>query len=161
MKPNRAAKLNPLSDGEQIRTVRDNIVMRARKGPLGGQPRRDAPLRVGDQVRLISKPGKYSEYKEGFVAWSEDLFRVERLVRNGGVVRYKLQGKNEPVLRHELLKIAGARAPSMRGARRQVEARARALPLFEAVGNKLFMREPGMQNPEPARRPLFIQDLFR
>ena len=158
MKPNRAARLNPLSDGDQIRAVRNNITAGARKGPHGEQPRRYPPLRVGDQVRLISKPGKYSEYKEGFVAWSEDLFRVERLVRTGGVVRYKLEGKNEPVLRHELLKITGARAPNLRGARQQVEARARTLPLFEAVDGKLFVRTP--QNPEPVRRPLFVQDLF-
>jgi hypothetical protein len=77
--------------------------------------RRYDPVNVGDSVRVIRKPGKYSEFKAGFNNWSDRIYRVESIESVDGQAHYKLEGYPRDLLRHELLKIEGAeRAPRVR-----------------------------------------------
>jgi hypothetical protein len=67
-------------------------------------------LQVGDNVKIIRKPGKYSEYKAGFVAWQTEVRTVEEIYYDNGVKLYKVSGFTKPMMRHELLKIQGVEA---------------------------------------------------
>ena len=71
-------------------------------------------LHVGDMVKVIRKPGKYSEYKTGFNAWGEETFRVEDvIISTNGLNMYKLEGRPRPLLRHELLRVEGVQRPPL------------------------------------------------
>ena len=98
-----------LRDSEHINMIRDNIQDRARFN------RKYPEVDVGDQVKIIRKPGKYSEYKSGFVAWSTEVYTVTAVSYNIlGQRQYSLNNYSTPLLRHELLKIEGVEAPSFR-----------------------------------------------
>jgi transposase InsO family protein len=76
-------------------------------------------ISVGDVVKLIIKPSKYSEYKEGFVNWQTATHIVEEIYYENGVKLYKLSDRpandDRPVMRHEMLKVsAQQQAPTAR-----------------------------------------------
>jgi hypothetical protein len=72
-------------------------------------------IEVGDRVKIIRKPGKYSEYKASFNSWSEKAYTVASITHENGQARYFLAGYSEPgsghvrkpLLRHELLRVEG------------------------------------------------------
>ena len=102
---------------ENSEAVRDNIAAKAKRN------RSDPELDVGDFVKIIRKPGKYSEFKSGFVAWSTTVHQVERIVYENGSRMYKLADRPRPLFRHELLMIEDvASAPSRRVRGKQAPA---------------------------------------
>ena len=62
-------------------------------------------IRVGDSVRVIRKPGKYSEFKANFANWSEKVYQVVGIESIDGQAHYRLQDYHRTLLRHELLRI--------------------------------------------------------
>ena len=76
-------------------------------------------LNVGDTVKIIRKPGKYGEFKAGFVNWSMTVHAVEETTYRHGSRMYKVSDRDRPLLRHELLKVEGVeRAPAQRLSRK-------------------------------------------
>jgi hypothetical protein len=82
--------------------------------------RKYPPISVGDSVKILQKPGKYSEFKAGFNHWSDRTYNVTRISYEQGQARYFLEGYSEPnlgghvrkpLLRHELLKVEGVEKP--------------------------------------------------
>ena len=72
-------------------------------------------LAVGDLVKILRKPGKYAEFKAGFVAWSTSTHQVESINYENGSKVFKVSQRVRPLLMHELLKVEGAeRAPRKR-----------------------------------------------
>ena len=72
-------------------------------------------LEVGDMVKVIRKPGKYSEYKTSFIAWSDRIHNVVEVVpANSGLRTYRLDGVSRPLMRHELLRVDGVEQPPLR-----------------------------------------------
>lgn len=100
-----------LQNPSNIDLIRDNIVEHARFN------KKYPDISVGDQVKIIRKPGKYGEYKSGFVAWSSEVYSIIEISYNVfGQRQYTLNNYSTPLLRHELLKIEGAETPSIRRA---------------------------------------------
>ena len=82
--------------------------------------RKYPPISVGDSVKILQKPGKYSEFKAGFNHWSDRTYNVTRISYEQGQARYFLEGYSEPnlgghvrkpLLRHELLKVEAVEKP--------------------------------------------------
>ena len=81
-------------------------------------------ISIGDSVKVVQKPGKYSEFKAGFNHWSTRTYKVTGITYEQGQARYFLEGYSEPglgghvrkpLLRHELLKVdAVEKAPRIR-----------------------------------------------
>jgi hypothetical protein len=69
------------------------------------------PIQVGDTVKVIRKPGKYSEFKAGFNNWSEKVYRVTGIRNEQGQSMYSLQDYPRALLRHELLKVEAVMPP--------------------------------------------------
>ena len=85
---------------------------------------------MGDLVKIIRKPGKYSEFKSGFVAWSSTVHRVERVVYENGSRMYKVADRPRPLFRHELIKVEEvASAP-----RRRVRGKQEPAALLRRTG---------------------------
>jgi hypothetical protein len=80
---------------------------------------------VGDRVKLIIKPTRYSEYKEGFVNWQKTSCPVEAIRYENGVKLIFLTGlpkiEDRPVMRHEILKVEGQEQPPRERLRAQQE----------------------------------------
>ena len=84
---------------------------------------------MGDSVKIVQKPGKYSEFKAGFNHWSERAYKVTSITFEQGQAKYFLEGYSEPnlgghvrkaLLRHELLRVEGVdKAPRYRLTRKQ------------------------------------------
>jgi hypothetical protein len=81
-------------------------------------------ISVGDLVKVIVKPGKVSEFKEGFINWSTQAYVVEEIYYENGVKLYVLTdrpaGEDRPVMRHEILKIEGQQQPPRERVRAQL-----------------------------------------
>jgi len=94
---------------ENVDKVKENIKAKA-------QHTREYPdLEVGDMVKIIQKPGKYSEFKAGFVGWSKTTHQVESVEYENGYRLYNVSQRVKPLFRHELLKIDAAEsAPKKR-----------------------------------------------
>jgi hypothetical protein len=73
--------------------------------------RKYEPIRVGDTVKVIRKPGKYSEFKAGFNNWSEKTYTVTAVGNEQGQGVYTLQDYPRPLLRHELLRVEAVMPP--------------------------------------------------
>ncbi|OYV32737.1 MAG: hypothetical protein B7Z80_26030 [Rhodospirillales bacterium 20-64-7] len=71
-------------------------------------------VHVGDTVKVIRKPGKYSEFKAGFNNWSERAYRVTAIHGEQGQSLYTLEGYARPLLRHELLRVEAVMPPPRR-----------------------------------------------
>lgn len=97
--------------------VKENITDKAKNN------RSYPPLKVGDTVKIIRKPGKYAEFKAGFVNWSATTHRVESVEYLNGAPSYTVSQRAKPLLRHELLKVeAVERAAKRRVIGKQVPA---------------------------------------
>jgi hypothetical protein len=79
-------------------------------------------LQVGDTIKIIRKPGKYSEYKAGFVAWQPEVRTVEEIYYDNGVKLYKVSGFKKHLMRHEMLKIESVEPAPRERLRAQQEA---------------------------------------
>ena len=102
---------------ENAGTVKENITEKANRN------RSYPELDIGDNVKIIRKPGKYAEFKAGFVNWSITTHRVESIEYENGSRVYKVSQRVRPLLRHELLKVeAVERAPRRRVAGKQEPA---------------------------------------
>ena len=71
----------------------------------------------GDMVKLIRKPGKYGEFKEGFVAYTEKTYKVTKVTLINAQTVYFVEGMKNPLLRHELLKVDDVQQPPHKGVR--------------------------------------------
>ena len=79
---------------------------------------------VDDMVKIMQKPGKYTEFKSSFNRWSERAYKVTNITYEQGQAQYFLEGYSEPglgghvrrpLLRHELLRVeAVEKAPRFR-----------------------------------------------
>ena len=88
--PDDAAKLDWEAPGgrEAILKVRGAIGSKAHldvKYPL---------ITVGDRVKHIRKPGRYSDFKSHSVAWSEETFKVEEIGYEAGNPVFKRAPKS-------------------------------------------------------------------
>jgi len=101
VKPNDAAKLDWDEPGgrEKILQLRAAIQGKAhfdRKYP---------EIAVGDRVKVLRKPGKYGEFKSGFVAWTRETFEAKRIAYEAEAPVFYLEGRPRPLRLHEILKV--------------------------------------------------------
>ena len=98
------------AEGEEVKAIREAIESEPRAN------RKYEDIEVGDLVKVIRKPGKYSEYKTNFNAWGTEVYKVEKIVVGvNGLLLYKLERRARPLLRHELLRVGDVqRPPQMR-----------------------------------------------
>jgi hypothetical protein len=97
-----STKLAPkeASNEENAAEVRINLLMKAKR------QRKYPELKEGDQVRIYDKGGgKYDAQKITSTKWSKDKYSVSEVEGSLGMTHYRLEGKNDPYLRHELLKV--------------------------------------------------------
>lgn len=152
-----STKLSPkyahenLQNPENVALIRDNMQERARFN------RKYSDIDVGDQVKIIRKPGKYSEYKSGFVAWSSEVYTISSISYNVmGQRQYNLSNYSTPLLRHELLKIEGSETPNLRRVEGKQEVSALLNPAAskasEIVSNALADPQATSSAPPPRRR---------
>ena len=120
-----AIKMTPLQATllENQWAVKMNIMARAKRNRVYPD------LKTGDNVKVIRKPGKYAEFKAGFVNWTEDVYKIESIAYEHGARMHKLEGRERPLLRHELLKVEGAERPPLI----RVPRKARADELFRRM----------------------------
>jgi hypothetical protein len=90
-------------------------------------------ISVGDSVKIIRKPGKYSEYKAGFIAWHPEVRTVEEIYYDNGVKNYKVSGYKKHMMRHEMLKIESVAAAP----RARLQAQQEELALDDIPDNTL------------------------
>ena len=100
-KPNEAAKLDWDEPGgrEKILELRATIERKAhfdREYPL---------ISLGDRVKVLRKPGKYSEFQSDFVAWTRETYTVEKIAYEAGSPVFHLEGRVRPLRLHEILKV--------------------------------------------------------
>ena len=88
------------------------------RGTIGSKAHLDVNypfIAVGDRVRLIRKPGKYSDVKSHVVAWSEETFKVEECSYDAGNPVFKLEGRSRALRLHEIFKMEGVeKAPELK-----------------------------------------------
>ncbi len=108
--PNDIHKLNILEDKDYITEIRERIAGKAhfnRKYPT---------INVGDYVKILRKPGKFGEFKIGFVAWTKETYRVNKIEYQEGSPLFFLEGipddRNRPYRQHEILKVKGTEKPA-------------------------------------------------
>jgi hypothetical protein len=108
--PNDIHNLTIEEDKDWIEELRERIAGKAHK-------RRTYPtIAVGDRVKLLRKPGKYGEYKIGFVAWSKEIYRVSRIEYHEGSPVFFLEGReadNRGYRLHEIRKVEGVEKPAV------------------------------------------------
>ena len=112
--PNDIHGLNIEEDKEYIEEIRDRIAGK-------GHHRRNYPrIDVGDMVKVLRKPGKFGEFKIGFVAWTKETYRVERIEYQEGSPLFYLAGRDfdkRAYRLHEILKVeASDKPPALRAA---------------------------------------------
>ena len=71
-------------------------------------PVKHSTIEVGDHVKIRVKPAGYTDYKETFNSWSNEVYTVETIDKGAqdGQDRFHLTGYRRPLLRFELLKVA-------------------------------------------------------
>jgi len=141
-KPNEAAKLDWDEPGgrEKILQLRAAIEGKAhfdRKYP---------EISVGDRVKVLRKPGKYGEFKSGFVAWTRETFEVKRIAYEAETPVFYLEGRPRPLRLHEILKVEDVqKAP-----KRKVEGKQAPQALLRSGGARLGQSGPSASS-ESAR----------
>jgi hypothetical protein len=106
--PNDIHNLNIEEDKDWIEELRDRIAAE------GHRNRKYPTISVGDQVKLLRKPGKFGDRKTGFVAWSKETYRVEKIEYQDGSPLFFLEGReldNRGYRLHEILKVDGVEKP--------------------------------------------------
>ena len=80
-------------------------------------------IKIGDRVKIYRKPGKFAEMKEGFQYWSTRVYEVIDKWTENDMPVYKLEGYENPVRNHEVLKVDGVeKAPRLRVRGKQSDA---------------------------------------
>lgn len=131
--------------------------LRARIGGKGKTNRKYPQINVGDRVKVMRKPGKYGEHKIGFVAWSRDTYRVERIEYEDGDPLFHLEGvlDSRPYRLHEILKVDGVEKP--RATRVKVKqtpnVSTRAPSNAAAAAAAVVRKEPVILRRQPADPP--------
>ena len=99
--PDDAAKMDWEHNREEILELRGNIQKRAHK------KRKYPKIVVGDRVKLLRKPGKYSEFKSTFNNWSTRTYRVLEITRDAvdGAPLFTLEDHPRKMRLHEILKV--------------------------------------------------------
>ena len=64
-------------------------------------------INIGDRVKIYRKPGKFAEMKEGFQYWSTRVYEVIDKWTENDMPVYKLEGYENPVRNHDILKVEG------------------------------------------------------
>jgi hypothetical protein len=108
--PNDIHRLTIEEDKDWIEELRGRIAGKVHK-------RRTYPtIAVGDRVKLLRKPGKYGEYKIGFVAWTKETYRVSRIEYHEDSPVFFLEGReadNRGYRLHEIRKVDGVEKPAV------------------------------------------------
>ena len=94
---NRATKLTPNQAREKknILTVKTNLELHRVK------KRKYTDIHVGDSVRIYTKKKNFQ--KERVPVWSENKYKVEDITENFNQQFYHIEGRDRPLLRHEIL----------------------------------------------------------
>ena len=80
-------------------------------------------INVGDKVNIYRKPGKFADMKEGFQYWSTRVYTVIEKYTENGMPCFKLEGYENPVRNHEVLKVdAVEKPPRLRVREKQSES---------------------------------------
>jgi hypothetical protein len=94
---NRSTKLTPSEarDKKNILTVKTNLELHRVK------KRKYPDINVGDSVRVYTKKKNFQ--KERVPVWSENKYKVEDITENFNQKFYHIEGRDRPLLRHEIL----------------------------------------------------------
>ena len=60
-------------------------------------------INVGDSVRIYTKKKNFQ--KERVPVWSDNVYKVDEITENFKQQFYHLEGREKPLLRHEILKV--------------------------------------------------------
>ena len=141
--PNDIHNLTIEEDKDWIEELRGRIAGKAHK-------RRTYPtISVGDRVKVLRKPGKYGEYKIGFVAWSKETYRVSKIEYHEGSPAFFLEGReadNRAFRLHEIRKVEGVEKPAVT---RATVKRAPAVSSRVATKPPVAMLAKASDAPEP------------
>ena len=94
-KPDHVAELE--NDFDFIKRVHEHLMSQAKF------PVKHPELTVGDLVKIRIKPNAF--YKETFIAWSRDVYIVDKIEPSPHGALYYLKGHRKPLLRFELKKV--------------------------------------------------------
>ena len=94
---NRSTKLTPneARDKKNVLTVKTNLELHRVK------KRKYPDINVGDSVRVYTKKKNFQ--KERAPVWSENKYKVEDITENFNQKFYHIEGRDRPLLRHEIL----------------------------------------------------------
>ena len=94
---NRSTKLTPneARDKKNVLTVKTNLELHRVK------KRKYPDINVGDSVRVYTKKKNFQ--KERVPVWSENKYKVEDITENFNQKFYHIEGRDRPLLRHEIL----------------------------------------------------------
>ena len=94
---NRSTKLTPneARDKKNVLTVKTNLELHRVK------KRKYPDINVGDSVRVYTKKKNFQ--KERVPVWSENKHKVEDITENFNQKFYHIEGRDRPLLRHEIL----------------------------------------------------------
>ena len=94
---NRSTKLTPneARDKKNVLTVKTNLELHRVK------KRKYPDINVGDSVRIYTKKKNFQ--KERVPVWSENKYKVEDITENFNQKFYHIEGRDRPLLRHEIL----------------------------------------------------------
>jgi len=151
--PNDIHHLTMEEDKDWIVEIRERIASK-------GHSRRKYPeIKVGDRVKVSSKPGKYNEFKTGFQAWSAESYRVTKIEYIEGSPMFHLEGRafdnNRPYALREIQKVEGVeRAPVARATGKQEPSiSVRKVPLAAVKKTRLREKTSVASNPTPTVQP--------
>ena len=99
---NRATKLTPNQAREKknIRTVKTTLELHRVK------KRKYPDIHVGDSVRIYTKKKNFQ--KERVPVWSENKYKIEDITENFNQKNYHIEGRDRPLLRHEILLVSSS-----------------------------------------------------
>ena len=60
-------------------------------------------INVGDSVRVYTKKNNFQ--KEQVPVWSDNVYKVDEITENFKQQFYHIEGRDKPLLRHEILKV--------------------------------------------------------
>jgi hypothetical protein len=121
--PNDIHHLNWEEDKDWIEELRGRITGKAHFN------RNYPQIAVGDKVKSLQKPGKYGEFKTGFVNWSAKTYTVTNVEYQNGYPMFHLEGYHRPLRNHEVLKVTDVQKPP------DVQRAAAETPTFEGEDN--------------------------
>ena len=115
-------------------------------------------INVGDKVKFYRKPGKFADMKEGFQYWSDRAYTVIEKSTEHHMPVYMLEGYENPVCNHEILKVDAVEKPPRLRVREKQSESARLVPQPKAAPVRRRLRT---KQPDPLRDSVLPQRRFR